>query len=291
MILIKDYVRLIRDGKAQVEVEKTEEHNEMLNLIFPKREKWNFTINDMSTFFEGNYKHPSRYRSKDEKFHNLPIIHASDIILDNTVIKVESEEHGKRVIEWWKEQGVDTIMSGTSIGSYYGIGKEGTFRVIFDDEMHNKKTITLPETFPSKQETKQENKMRTITWQEAQELIDMVDGYCGWKNMLLDLYARDIVLKKNIEVTSALLQQGRKEASQSQKEVIDKIFGKEKDEKEIDLNYESGIKGLKLFEKHGNTETSLIAVRTTKSFWLNPEFNWKLEKDKFDALCLIPTHK
>lgn len=41
---------------------------------------------------------------------------------NNTVIQSKGGEHGKRVIEWWKEQGMDLdTYSGCSIGYYYGL--------------------------------------------------------------------------------------------------------------------------------------------------------------------------
>lgn len=41
---------------------------------------------------------------------------------NNTVIQINDVEHGKRVIEWWKEQGVDTRnLNGTLVGWYYGL--------------------------------------------------------------------------------------------------------------------------------------------------------------------------
>ena len=276
MILRKDYVQLIRDGKAQVEVEKTEEHNEMLNLIFTKRCYHNiegmgkyFMLDDESIFFG--------YRSFSVPHSNLPIIHASDIILDNTVIKVLDEEgHGRRVIEWWKEQGVNTCGNrGSFTDWYYGL-RNGVYGFYDKHEISICKIITLPETFPSKQEIKQENKMRTITWQEAQELIDMVDISCQWKGKLLDLWAKSIVLKLQIVVSDELLQQGRKEASQSQKEVIDRIFGKEKEE--IDLWRGKGIGNIDLYFKDSSIE-SLISLGRGRNaeFFLNPEFNWSIE--------------
>ena len=102
MILRKDYVQLIQSGKAQVKVDKTEQHNEMLNIIFEKRKGYVFS----SFYYKAYFKDEQfGYKCSSEPFENLPIIEADDIILDNTVIKVESLEHGKRVIEWWKEQG------------------------------------------------------------------------------------------------------------------------------------------------------------------------------------------
>jgi hypothetical protein len=73
--------------------------------------------------------------------------------LDNTVIKVLDREHGKKVIEWWKSQGVDannyggscTLASG-DVCIYYGIinGYFGNFS--FDEVLkYNVKIIELPQ--------------------------------------------------------------------------------------------------------------------------------------------------
>jgi hypothetical protein len=365
MILRKDYVKLIQEGKAQVEVEKTEEHNEMLNLIFPKRHKDQVMIRGFYKVSGGE----EEYTCCGDSFHNLPTIHASDIILDNTVIKVESKEHGKRVIEWWKGQGVNTRnLSGQEVGCYYGIFKRSFY--YFDDKGVFK-VITLPETFPSKwylkitnenkevanewrrsvartyldviphdgeiiisepykdgsyylagdsqkvevfnlnlkeisleqflkhvyapwknrliegqeiiiNEIKQENKMeKIIKWTEAQELIDMVSNSCEWKGKLLDLWAVKIVLKEQIKVGEELLQQGRKEASQSQKEVIDKIFGKEKEE--ISLG------GIMI--KNDYIQLREGGEHKGKALVLSENYNWEIKKDNYNFLCLIPTHK
>ena len=389
MILRKDYVQQIQNGLAQVEVEKTEEHNDMLTLLFAERCKLKVTIHLMDTYYKFDNTAYNYSSSIVHPFENLPIIHASDIILDNTVIRVESKEHGKRVIEWWKEQGLNLDgVEGSAVGSCYGI-YNGSFNFFNHDIAIRKgeKIITLPETFPSKWymicdeenqdmgnewlkangssyykniignafcsknnsgdrwfgyggraseymdkdhpeyekisteqflehvykpfkakqkvakivsevvkgKIKQENKMeKIIKWTEAQELIDMVSNSCEWKGKLLDLWAVKIVLKEQIKVSEELLQQGRKEASQSQKEVIDRIFGKEKEE--IDLYSETGIDGAELFIKNGGGKDSLLAVRSygeykSVSFYLNSYFNWEIKKDNQGDLCLIPTHK
>lgn len=44
--------------------------------------------------------------------------------LNNTVIKVLTREHGKEVIKWWKEQGVQTYYKGNEDNWFYGIINE-----------------------------------------------------------------------------------------------------------------------------------------------------------------------
>ena len=44
--------------------------------------------------------------------------------LENKVIKVLNEEHGKKVIQWFKDQGIDTDgLSGCLVGNYYGFNE------------------------------------------------------------------------------------------------------------------------------------------------------------------------
>ena len=360
MILRKDYVKLIKEGKAQVEVEKTEEHNEMLNLIFPNR---NLPNNAEYIYYKIEEGLKDGYDCEDEPF-NLPIIHASDIILDNTVIKVESEEHGKRVIEWWKEQGLNLDgVEGSAVGSCYGI-YNGSFNFFNHDIAIRKgeKIITLPETFPSKwylkitdsnkkvanewresicssnwkgddmdncvllskhdcdksyycgityfqgakslyedyseisteqflehvykpfkakqkQENKQEEKMRTITWNQGQAIIDT--ACINWKTQLFDRWGKSIVMKESIEVDDRFYGSMRKACTKEQHELFDKIFGKEKEE--ISLG------GVMI--KNDYIHLRIGGEYQGKALVLNEDYSWEIKKDKHNFLCLIPTHK
>jgi len=65
--------------------------------------------------------------------------------LNNTVIKVLNAEHGKKVIKWWKDQGVDTFnFNGNSIGSYYGLVNNKFNKFIFCPP-HGSEVIELPD--------------------------------------------------------------------------------------------------------------------------------------------------
>ena len=73
--------------------------------------------------------------------------------LNNTVIMVLDREHGKKVIEWWKSQGVDThnyegnwTLENGDICIYYGL-INGYFSNHSEDyvKMHNAKIIELPQ--------------------------------------------------------------------------------------------------------------------------------------------------
>lgn len=111
--------------------------------------------------------------------------------------------------------------------------------------------------------------MKKITPSQAQEIIDIVSPNCGWKARLVTLWANKIVLKEEIEVSEELLQQGRREASQSQKEVIDKIFGKEKEQIRVAVN--SGVYGLVI------DKSPVISSFTNNTIKLNDNFNWTLK--------------
>jgi hypothetical protein len=66
-----------------------------------------------------------------------------------------------------------------------------------------------------------------IKYTEAQQIIDMACS--SWKERLAVLWATSIVLKKDIEVSEELYNEGYDQANEKQKRVIDKIFGKSKD--------------------------------------------------------------
>ena len=66
--------------------------------------------------------------------------------MNNKVIKVLDEEHGKRVIEFFKQYYDTSELKGTRIGSYYGI-INGEFDLWDIDEVknYNAEIIELPE--------------------------------------------------------------------------------------------------------------------------------------------------
>ena len=66
--------------------------------------------------------------------------------MDNKVIKVLDREHGKRVIEFFKQYCYTGELAGTNVGSYYGIIK-GDFDIWSVNEIARAKAdiIKLPE--------------------------------------------------------------------------------------------------------------------------------------------------
>lgn len=279
---------------------------------------------------------------------------------NNTVIEVLDREHGKKVIEWWKGQGLDvngydgdcTKEAGYS-SIYYGIinGRFGNYPIERVNN-HNAQIITLPEPFPEKwymvctgenrevanewrksvaekyltvtpafgeifisepfkddsyflsgykqvrmvkdlnlteitfeqfkehvlKQPKQSNKMK-ITSEQAQQIIDIVSPSCKWKERLLDLWAKNIVLKQEISVDDSLYKEGYKDASEAQKRVLDGIFGKSKEVQVPSVNADG------ILCDRGAGEYKGIA------FYLSDHYNWEIKKDSYDCLCLIPTNK
>ena len=71
--------------------------------------------------------------------------------MNNKVIKVLDEKHGKKVIEFWKQYCDTVALRGDNVGSYYGV-INGEFDSWAADEVrrYNAEIIELPEekTYP-----------------------------------------------------------------------------------------------------------------------------------------------
>lgn len=77
----------------------------------------------------------------------------------------------------------------------------------------------------TKEEFNQKTDMRTITAEQAQEIIDIA---CGtWKLKLASIWSKDIVLKKSINITEDDYKEMRGACNYSQNELFDEIFGKD----------------------------------------------------------------
>lgn len=117
-----------------------------------------------------------------------------------------------------------------------------------------------------------------------------------WQIKLTDLWAKELLLKDEVEITLDFYNEMMNESNNSQKEVLNNIFKNHFKPKEIDLTDKSTFKNLELFEEEGSTSTALIAMRLSrefqnKAFYLNIDFNWEIKIDSNDVSCLIPTHK
>lgn len=72
---------------------------------------------------------------------------------------------------------------------------------------------------------KEMNKKRTITAKEAQDIIDIA---CPtWQSRLANLWALNIVQRKDIEIVESFYKEMRAACTKKQHELFDKIFGKD----------------------------------------------------------------
>jgi hypothetical protein len=72
---------------------------------------------------------------------------------------------------------------------------------------------------------KQEENMKKITYQQAQNIIDVACE--AWKKELFTIWGQDIIFKRNIEITETFYQKMRKACTAPQNELFDDIFGKD----------------------------------------------------------------
>ena len=123
--------------------------------------------------------------------------------MNNKVIKVLNMEHGKRVIEFWKQFCDNSVFEGFNIGYYYGI-INGVFHfwTINEIRKYNAEIIELPEekTYPrvmlvSSDETYWHKRVVFmkkcgvfLAWVDAETLEDAENekDTCFWK------YAKDL---------------------------------------------------------------------------------------------------
>ena len=124
--------------------------------------------------------------------------------MNNKVIKVLDVEHGKKVIEFWKQYCDTRVLDGTDIGYYYGI-INGKFDIWVADEVrrYNAEIIELPEekTYPRVMLVSFDNKNWSnqrvvfmekcggfIAWTDAETLeeAENIKETCFWK------YAKEI---------------------------------------------------------------------------------------------------
>ena len=76
--------------------------------------------------------------------------------MNNTVIKVLNEEHGKKVIQWWKSQGINTegftgclTEENGNLKIYYGIiNNKFNNYTLGDVNSFKLKVIELPNEYP-----------------------------------------------------------------------------------------------------------------------------------------------
>ena len=129
--------------------------------------------------------------------------------MNNKVIKVLNREHGRKVIEFFKQYCDTGVFAGDGVGNYYGI-VDGKFYVWRIDEIKNAEIIELPEakekTYPRVMLVSFDNENWTkrvvfmkkcgyfLAWNGAETIdeAEQVKDTSFWK------YAKDI---ETIEVT------------------------------------------------------------------------------------------
>ena len=101
--------------------------------------------------------------------------------MNNKVIKVLDREHGKKVIEFWKQYCDTGVLSGDDIGSYYGL-INGRFDIWAADEVrrYNAEIIELPEekTYPRVMLISDDK----MTWGKRVVFMEKNGGFLTWRN-------------------------------------------------------------------------------------------------------------
>lgn len=101
---------------------------------------------------------------------------------DNCVIKALNKEHGKKVIQWWKDQGVNTrdyvgSQTAETHGDYYYYGLANGY---FDNfrlswvENQNLKIIEPPELAPKKAKKPKKKRIDRVTTDRLDLVFKMV---------------------------------------------------------------------------------------------------------------------
>ena len=103
--------------------------------------------------------------------------------MENKVIKVLNEEHGKRVIEYFKQYCDTGELVGTSIGLYYGIiNHQFNSWTIKKVQQHNAEIIELPEekTYPRVMLVSDDG----IDWDTRRVVfMEKCGGFLAWINV------------------------------------------------------------------------------------------------------------
>ena len=99
--------------------------------------------------------------------------------MNNKVIKVLDIEHGKKVIEFWKQYCDTKGLTGSIIGSYYGIinGKLDIWQ-INEIKQYNAEIIELPEgkTYPCVMLVSSDK----ISWHKRVVFMKKCGGFLAW---------------------------------------------------------------------------------------------------------------
>ena len=114
--------------------------------------------------------------------------------MNNKVIKALNKEHGKKVIEFFKQYCYTGILEGDSIGGYYGI-INGKFDLWRYDKVRefNAEIIELPEekAYPRVMMVSKDNK----NWHKRVVFMEKCGGFISW------VYAKTLEEAKNETLT------------------------------------------------------------------------------------------
>jgi len=143
--------------------------------------------------------------------------------MDNTVIKVLDTEHSKKVIEFFKSKGVNTLgYKGHSINSYYGVIK-GKFNFWYNLPSISTKDINiieLPEE-PFKERVMLVSNNNNSDWYKRVVFAKKKNKYIAWnrsetlkesKNSLICVpweYAKELPKKEIVELTIQDISDGK----------------------------------------------------------------------------------
>lgn len=142
---------------------------------------------------------------------------------------IRCTEENYQVLNAWRLSRIDRDrgFDGQGIRGFWVVSSWG-------DRSYFSYTFSMPEgyteiTFEQFKEhvlnEKEVNKKRTITAKEAQAIIDIA---CPrWKPRLANLWALDIVQRKDIEIVEPFYKEMRAACTKKQHELFDKIFGKD----------------------------------------------------------------
>ena len=100
-------------------------------------------------------------------------------VMNNKVIKVLDIEHGKKVIEFWKQYCCTWALKGDAIGSFYGvINGEFDRWATFEVKNYNAEIIELPEerAYPRVMLVSKDK----ITWGKRVVFIEKKEGFFAW---------------------------------------------------------------------------------------------------------------
>ena len=127
-----------------------------------------------------------------------------------------------------------------------------------------------------------------ISHTDAQEIIDMVCD--NWKDRLIDMWAVDILHKRNILVPETLIQEGKRVASISQMEILNQIFKWD----EIVTLQNLCVGDIKqIYNSNIEYNNSLIRPSRTRvdAFYLTDKYAWKIVMNEQGNDLLVVSRK